>query len=244
MCAHVLIAEDDVNQAELIQRYLEHEGHRVLAVHDGRAAVEENRRSRPDLIVLDVMMPGMNGLDACRVLRAESDVAVLMLTARSTEEDLLTGLDLGADDYITKPYSPRELMARVRTLLRRSRRSADRADREDRADDTEPILRAGPIAVDPARHTVLLDGAPVDCTPAEFQLLAALAARPGQVLTRVQLLEHIHGIDRFITKRTIDVHVKNLRKKLEPDPRVPVRLLTVYGVGYKLIGSGDGALPA
>ncbi len=238
MCAHVLIAEDDVNQADLIRRYLEREGHLVLAVHDGRAVVEENRRSRPDLIMLDVMMPGMSGLDVCRVLRAESDVAVLMLTARSTEEDLLAGLDLGADDYVTKPYSPRELMARVRTLLRRSRRQEGLLNGADR------ILRAGPITVDPARHTLLLDGRPVECTPAEFQMLAALAARPGQVFTRAQLLEHIHGIDRFITERTIDVHVKNLRKKLEPDPRAPSRLLTVYGVGYKLTGTADDALSA
>ncbi|MFC3998030.1 response regulator transcription factor [Nocardiopsis sediminis] len=234
MCAHVLVAEDDVNQAELIRRYLEHEGHSVVVVHDGRAAITEHRRTFPDLVVLDVMMPGMDGLDACRALRAESDVAVLMLTARSTEDDLLAGLDLGADDYMTKPYSPRELMARVRTLLRRSRRTAR---------DPDPVLRAGPLTVDPARHTVHLDGAPVECTPAEFDLLTAFAQRPGQVFTRAQLLERIHGIDRFITERTIDVHVKNLRKKVEPDPRSPVRLITVYGVGYKLNGSADGTRP-
>ncbi|MFD3686898.1 response regulator transcription factor [Nocardiopsis sp. NPDC058631] len=234
MCAHVLVAEDDVNQADLIRRYLEHEGHFVRVVHDGRAVVEEHHRERPDLVVLDVMMPVMSGLEACRTLRAESDVAVLMLTARSTEEDLLTGLDLGADDYVTKPYSPRELMARVRTLLRRSRRDSEGRDR---------VLRAGPVAVDPSRHAVRVDGAPVECTPAEFQLLAALAAQPGRVLTRAQLLEYIHGMSRFITERTIDVHVKNLRKKLEPDPRRPVRLVTVYGVGYKLVGTGHGTSP-
>lgn len=234
MCAHVLVAEDDVNQADLIRRYLEHEGHFVRVVHDGRAAVEEHHRERPDLVVLDVMMPVMSGLEACRTLRAESDVAVLMLTARSTEDDLLTGLDLGADDYVTKPYSPRELMARVRTLLRRSRRDAEGPDR---------VLRAGPVAVDPSRHAVRVDGSPVECTPAEFHLLAALAAQPDRVLTRSQLLEYIHGMSRFITERTIDVHVKNLRKKLEPNPRRPVRLVTVYGVGYKLVGAGDGSSP-
>ncbi|WP_067965476.1 response regulator transcription factor [Nocardiopsis trehalosi] len=237
MCAHVLVAEDDVNQAELIRRYLEHEGHAVSVVHDGRAAVEAHRRSGPDLVVLDVMMPVMTGLEACRVLRAESDVALLMLTARSTEDDLLTGLDLGADDYVTKPFSPRELMARVRTLLRRSRRAAA-PEPEDRT------LRAGPLAVDPDRHTVHLRGTPVGCTPAEFQLLAALAERPGRVFTRAQLLERIHGIDRFITERTIDVHVKNLRKKLEAQPRRPTLIRTVYGVGYKIDGSADGARPA
>ncbi|MDE3723411.1 response regulator transcription factor [Nocardiopsis sp. N85] len=229
MCAHVLVAEDDMNQAELIRRYLEHEGHTVRVVHNGRAVVEEHHRDRPDLIVMDVMMPVMSGLEACRVLRAESDVAVLLLTARSTEEDLLTGLDLGADDYVTKPYSPRELMARVRTLLRRSRASVG---------PEEQVLSAGPISVDPARHTVLVDGARVECTPVEFQLLRALATRPGRVLSRTQLLERIHGISGYITERTIDVHVKNLRRKIEPDPRRPAHLVTVYGVGYKLVGSG------
>lgn len=231
MCAHVLVAEDDVNQAELIRRYLEHEGHAVRVVHNGRAVLEEHHRDRPDLIVMDVMMPVMSGLEACRVLRAESDVAVLLLTARSTEEDLLTGLDLGADDYVTKPYSPRELMARVRTLLRRSRTPVR---------DEEQVLNAGAITVDPARHTVRVDGEPVECTPVEFQLLRALAARPGRVLSRGQLLELIHGISGYITERTIDVHVKNLRRKIEPDPRRPVRLVTVYGVGYKLAGPDRG----
>ncbi|MFD6100733.1 response regulator transcription factor [Nocardiopsis flavescens] len=227
MCAHVLVAEDDVNQAELIRRYLEHEGHTVRVVHNGRAVLEEHHRNRPDLVVMDVMMPVMSGLEACRVLRAESDVAVLLLTARATEEDLLNGLDLGADDYVTKPYSPRELMARVRTLLRRSRAPVR---------DEERVLSAGPITVDPARHAVRVDGEPVECTPVEFQLLRALAARPGRVLSRARLLELIHGISGYITERTIDVHVKNLRRKIEPDPRRPVRLVTVYGVGYKLAG--------
>ncbi|WP_233571312.1 response regulator transcription factor [Nocardiopsis sp. Huas11] len=242
----MLVAEDDVNQADLIRRYLEHEGHRVSLVHDGRAAVAAHHRDRPDLVVLDVMMPIMSGLEACRALRAESDVAVLMLTARATEEDLLTGLDLGADDYVTKPYSPRELMARVRTLLRRARRPAGGAEGAGAAvpAEADPVLRAGALAVDPARRTVHLGGEAVSCTRAEFQLLAALAAQPGRVFTRAQLLEHIHGISRFITERTIDVHVKNLRRKLEPNPRRPASLVTVYGVGYKLIGPADDTAPA
>ncbi|WP_345429248.1 response regulator transcription factor [Actinoallomurus vinaceus] len=224
MCANVLIAEDDVKQAELLRRYLQREGHTVLVVHDGRAAIDEARAHRPDLVLLDVMMPGVDGLDVCRVLRAESEVPVLMLTARSTEDDLLLGLDLGADDYVTKPYSPRELMARVRTLLRRAGRGSG-----------EQVYRVGGITVDPERHTVLADGREVECTPAEFRILEALAARPERVFTRAQLLEHLHGFDRFITERTVDVHVKNLRKKIEPQPRRPVRLRTVYGVGYKLV---------
>ncbi|MFV2195684.1 response regulator transcription factor [Nocardiopsis sp. LOL_012] len=238
MCAHVLVAEDDVNQADLIRRYLEYEGHTVRVVHDGRTAVAAYHRDRHDLVILDVMMPTMNGMEACRALRAESDVAILMLTARSTEEDLLTGLDLGADDYVTKPYSPRELMARVRTLLRRARWT-ENGDGLGRT--TDPVLRVGPITLDPGRHTVHRDERPVSCTRAEFQLLAALAARPGQVFTRAQLLEHIHGISRFITERTIDVHVKNLRRKLERVPRKPTLLVTVYGVGYKLNETTDTA---
>ncbi|MGI5167659.1 response regulator transcription factor [Spirillospora sp. CA-253888] len=222
MGAHVLIAEDDEGQAELVRRYLEREGHRVTVARDGRAAIDGARTGRPDLVVLDVMMPVVDGLDVCRVLRAESDVPILMLTARSTEEDLLLGLDLGADDYVTKPYSPRELMARVRTLLRRSRRLAEAAH------------RVGDLVVDPVRHTVTLEGRPVETTPGEFRLLEAMAAEPGRVFSRSQLLERIHGYDGYVTVRTVDVHVMNLRRKLEADPRRPARLLTVYGIGYKL----------
>lgn len=218
-----------MKQAELVRRYLEREGHSVLVVHDGRAAIDEARGREPDLVVLDVMMPKADGLDVCRVIRAESDVPVLMLTARATEDDLLLGLDLGADDYVTKPYSPRELMARVRTLLRRARR----------ARDPEEALKVGDLLVDPARHLVSVAGSPVDCTPAEFRILETLAAQPERVFTRAQLLEEVHGFDRFITRRTVDVHMLNLRKKIESDPRRPTRILTVYGVGYKLTdGSG------
>ncbi len=218
-----------MKQAELVRRYLEREGHSVLVVHDGRAAIDEARGREPDLVVLDVMMPKADGLDVCRVIRAESDVPVLMLTARATEDDLLLGLDLGADDYVTKPYSPRELMARVRTLLRRARRSGD----------PEEALKVGDLLVDPARHLVSVAGSSVDCTPAEFRILETLAAQPERVFTRAQLLEEVHGFDRFITRRTVDVHMLNLRKKIESDPRRPTRILTVYGVGYKLTdGSG------
>jgi DNA-binding response OmpR family regulator len=232
MCAHIVLAEDDEKQAEIVRRYLEHERHSVVVVHDGRAAIDEVRKQRPDLLVLDVMMPKVDGLDVCRILRAESDVLVLMLTARSTEDDLLLGLDLGADDYMTKPFSPRELMARVRTLLRRVKSSAPAP---------EPRLRVGELVIDPVRHEVSREGASVDCTPGEFRLLAAMAAQPERVFTREQLLEHMHGFDRYITGRTIDVHVMNLRKKLEPNPRKPAYLVTVYGVGYKLTDGGRRA---
>ncbi|WP_219927180.1 response regulator transcription factor [Prauserella shujinwangii] len=235
MKAQVLVAEDDPKQAELIRRYLEHDDHRVVVVHDGRAAIDEARRRRPDLVVLDVMMPKVDGLDVCRVLRAESDVPIVLLTARTTEDDVLLGLDLGADDYVTKPYSPRQLAARVRAILRRSRRARERG---------EDPLRAGDLVLDPQRHEVTLGGTPLDCTPAEFRLLAVLAAEPGRVFTRGQLLNQAFGTDKFITERTVDVHVMNLRRKLEPDPRRPLRLLTVYGVGYKLQDTVADGTPA
>ena len=229
MCAHIVLAEDDAKQAELVRRYLERERHTVVVVPDGAAALDLVRRQPPDLLVLDVMLPGMDGLAVCRALRAESDLPVLMLTARSTEDDLLTGLDLGADDYVTKPFSPRELMARIRTLLRRTAppRPADGA------------ARVGALTVDPLRHEVTVDGHAIDCTPGEFRLLELMATQPDRVFTRGQLLEHLHGFDRYITQRAIDVHVMNLRKKIEAEPRRPARLLTVYGVGYKLTAGAD-----
>ncbi|MEU6930760.1 response regulator transcription factor [Streptomyces sp. 2RAF24] len=230
MCAYVMVAEDDEKQAELARRYLEREGHSVVVVRDGREALDHVGRAAPDLLVLDVMMPRVDGLEVVRELRAAGHgLAVLMLTARSTEDDLLLGLDSGADDYLAKPYSPRELVARARTLLRRVERTAAPG----------AVLRVGALAVDPVRHEVTLAGAPVDCTPGEFRLLAALAAQPERVFSRAQLLEELHGFDRYISARTVDVHIMNLRKKIEPSPRRPVRLLTVYGVGYKL-SAGDG----
>lgn len=244
MCAHVVVAEDDAKQAELIRRYLEHDGHSVTVVRDGRAALDEIGRRLPGLLVLDVMMPEMDGLDVCRTVRAEAGLEglpVLMLTARSTEDDLLLGLDLGADDYLTKPFSPRELMARVRSLLRRSGRAQvasgtagarAAAGTPDAADSG--LLTAGAVIVDPARHEVRAHGTEITCTPGEFRLLEVLAGRPGQVFSRAQILERLHGIDRYITTRTVDVHVMNLRRKIEKDPRRPTCLMTVYGVGYKL----------
>jgi two-component system, OmpR family, alkaline phosphatase synthesis response regulator PhoP len=226
VCAYVLVAEDDRKQAELLRRYLERDGHTARVVHDGRTALDEVRRQPPDLLLLDVLMPRVDGLDVCRVLRRESDLPVLMLTARSGEDDLLLGLDLGADDYVTKPYSPRELMARVRTLLRRAARTS--------AEPRGHVLRIGELTVDPRRHEVHRGGVPVPCTPGEFALLTVLASEPDRVFTRSQLLEHTRGDDRYITERTVDVHVMNLRRKLEADPRRPAYLLTVFGVGYKL----------
>lgn len=229
----VLIAEDDARQAEVLRMYLSAEGYDVFVVHDGRAAIDAVRRLRPQLLVLDVMMPGVDGLDVARVLRQETSMPMLMLTARTSEDDLLLGLDLGADDYMTKPYSPRELTARVRTLLRRVERAAPPDD---------GVLRAGRITVDPARHEVRVDGRLIGCTPGEFTVLATMAAEPGRVFTRQQLLERTRGWDTMSTLRTIDMYIMNLRKKLEADPRRPVHLLTVHGVGYKMpSGPADGS---
>src|SRR3954454_13023407 len=169
-------------QAELIRRSLLAEGHTATVVHDGAAALDAARRLRPDLVVLDLMLPVIDGFGVCRVLRAgDDDLPVLMLTARSEEDDVLLGLELGADDYMTKPYSPRELMARIRTVLRRSGRAVDVRD--------DAVVRAGGIAVDPGRHEVRCDGLPVECTPAEFQILLAMAGEPERVFTRRQLLQ-------------------------------------------------------
>ncbi len=220
MCAKVLVAEDDPRQAEVVRRYLLAEGHDPVVVHDGRAALETARRISPDLIVLDVMMPELDGLHVCRTLRAESDVLVLMLTAKRTEEDLLLGLELGADDYLVKPYSPRELMARIRTLLRRRPVVKDAAD----------VREVGGVSVDQTSHRVTVDGSPIECTRGEFAILAAMSGQPERVFSRAQLLHHTRGIDRSSTERTIDMHVMNLRRKIGSE-----RLVTVYGIGYKLV---------
>ncbi|MFB7334052.1 response regulator transcription factor [Streptomyces adustus] len=230
MCAHVLVAEDDEMQAELIRRSLLAQGHTATVVHDGAAALDAARRVRPDLVILDLMLPAVDGFTVCRQLRADDqDIPVLMLTARSAEDDLLLGLELGADDYMTKPYSPRELMARIRTVLRRSARGAGTSGEE-------PAVRAGAVTVDPVRYEVHCDGRPVECTPAEFQILLAMAGEPDRVFSRRQLLQCTRGFDRASTERAIDVHIMNLRRKIEADPRRPVRLVTVFGIGYKLSG--------
>ncbi|WP_194821796.1 MULTISPECIES: response regulator transcription factor [unclassified Micromonospora] len=224
MCAHVMLAEDDPRQAEALRRYLTAAGHRATVVADGETALRQAREQAFDLLLLDVMLPRLDGMQVCRILRQESDVPVLMLTARSAEDDLLRGLDLGADDYMTKPYSPRELVARVRTLLRRVRTTPQES----------PVHRLGRLAVDESRRLVTAGDTTVDCTAGEFAILAAMIRQPGRVFSRVQLLEHTRGVDRESTGRTIDVHVMNLRRKIELNPRRPQQLLTVYGVGYKL----------
>lgn len=225
MSARILVAEDDPKQAHLVRVYLEREGHSVLVVGDGRSALEQYRLRRPDLLVLDVMMPGTDGLDVCRVLRTESDVPILLLTARTTEDDVLLGLDIGADDYLTKPYSPRELAARVRALLRRSGKLHA---------GNQAVLAVGDLEVDAGRFEVRVGGRMVALTAKEFGILEVLASEPGRVFTRAQIIDRAFGFDHYVLERTVDAHVMNLRRKLEPDTAEPRYVQTVYGRGYRL----------
>jgi DNA-binding response OmpR family regulator len=219
----ILVVDDDRKTAELIRLYLERDRYRVVVAHDGRQALELARAKIPDLVVLDLMLPEVDGLDVCKILQLESRVPIIMLTARTTEEDKLTGLDLGVDDYITKPFSPRELVARVRAVLRRV------------DEDAEPVchLTAAGLSMDLDRHEARLDGLVLHLTPKEFNLLATLMREPGRAFSRLDLLEAVFGRDYEGLERTVDVHVVNLRRKIEADPAHPTYVHTVYGVGYK-----------
>jgi DNA-binding response OmpR family regulator len=225
----VLVVEDDRKTRASVRLYLEHAGFEVLQAESGAEALTLARAHRPDLVVLDVMLPGLDGLEVCRILQAESRTPTILLTARTLEEDKLRGLELGADDYVTKPFSPRELVARVRAVLRRSG-PGPRASRR---------LGFGDLEVDLDGCEVRLAGQSVALTPAEFRLLEALVRAPGRAFTRSELLERAFGHDYDGLDRTVDVHVKNLRRKLEPDPARPSRIVTVYGVGYKFSGASD-----
>lgn len=222
----VLVVEDDHKTAHLVELYLHKDGYRVAVADNGRQGLEMARRAKPDLAILDLMLPEIDGLELCRLLRDESDIAVIMLTARSTEEDKLRGLDLGADDYVTKPFSPRELMARVRAVLRRV------ADEEE----SLPDIAVGDLLVSFSRHEVTKAGRPVALTPTEFDLLGLMARNPYRAFTRLQLVEQVFGFDYAGMERTIDVHVMNLRRKIESDPAHPLRVKTVFGVGYRFEG--------
>ena len=230
MPVRVVVAEDDVKQAELVRRYLVREGHLVTVARDSPSALCAVRSTKADVLVLDVMLPGADGFSVCDALSDSPDVSVLMLTARAAEGDILKGFELGADDYMTKPFSPRELVARVRVLLRH--RSADRPRKG--GEEAPEIIEVGALRIDRLAHEVTREGGPIRLTPGEFTLLEQLAAEPGRAFTRAQLLELLHGSDRYITARTVDMHVMNIRRKIEPDPRQPTLLLTVFGVGYKL----------
>jgi two-component system alkaline phosphatase synthesis response regulator PhoP len=220
----ILVVDDERKIVELVRLYLEKDGYRVLVATDGLDGLELARQKRPDLILLDLMLPGMDGLDVCRILQAESDVPIIMLTARTTDEDKLIGLGLGADDYVTKPFNPREVVARVRAVLRRVGKEAARGPTE---------MRFAGLVIDRRRREVRVRGEVANLTPTEFRLLEVLAGEPGRAFTRLELLDRVFGFDFEGFERTVDVHVKNLRKKIEPDPRQPTYVKTVYGVGYK-----------
>lgn len=223
----VLVVDDDVKTVELVKLYLNRDGYRVLTAYDGVEALRLAREGYPDLIVLDIMLPGIDGLEVCRTLRDESDVPIIMLTARTTDQDRLTGLNLGADDYVTKPFSPRELAARVRAVLRRlPGETFQRGPAE---------IKHGKLTVDFLKYEASLAGKPLNLTPVEFKLLGVLIKEPNRVLSRAQLIEKALGYDFEGFDRTIDVHILNLRRKLELDPHHPKYIRTIYGVGYKFV---------
>jgi DNA-binding response OmpR family regulator len=226
----ILVVDDDPKTVSLVKLYLESDGHKVVCAYDGAEALRLAREERPNLIVLDLMLPGIDGLQVCRTLRSESDVPVIMLTARTTEGDKLTGLELGADDYVTKPFSPRELAARIKVVLRRTlSESLERGPSQ---------AAYGDLTMDFRQHTVAIAGQAVALTPTEFRLLGTLVREAGQVLSREQLIQRVLGLDFDGFDRTIDVHILNLRRKLGDDPARPRYIKTVYGAGYKFEASG------
>jgi DNA-binding response OmpR family regulator len=220
----ILVVDDEPQILQLVRDYLEHGGFKVLTAVDGPAALRAAATQRPDLVILDLGLPGVDGLDVTRSLRRNGDLPIIMLTARTEESDKLVGLELGADDYVTKPFSPKELVARVRSVLRRS----------EAVKTPSELIRAGEIELDVPRMQVTVAGKPVELTQTEFQLLATMAREPGRVFSRAQLLNAVHGVAFESYERAIDAHIKNLRRKLEADPHNPRYLQTVFGVGYRV----------
>lgn len=221
----ILVVDDEPKIVAIARDYLEHAGFAVLTARDGKTALATFRASRPDLVILDLGLPEMDGLDVTRALRKDSNVPIIMLTARGEETDKVVGLELGADDYVTKPFSPKELVARVRSVLRRWDAASANVGAE--------MVRVGGVVLDVPRMSVRIGEQSVDMTSTEFQLLATLARQPGRIFTRAQLLDAVRGIAFESYERAIDAHVKNIRRKIEPDPHAPRYILTVYGVGYK-----------
>ena len=222
----ILVVDDDKKIVQLVSLYLRKEGYRVLPAFDGQEALEIARSQQPDLIVLDLFLPELDGTDVCRLLRADSRVPIIMLTARATDEDKLLGLDLGADDYLTKPFNPRELVARVRAVLRRTLPD----------DDPNGELHFGDLAISLVRREVAAHGQPVSLTPTEFRLLETLVREPGRAFSRSELLDRAFGFDYDGIERTVDVHIMNLRRKIEPQPGTPRYIMTVPGFGYRFEG--------
>jgi DNA-binding response OmpR family regulator len=224
MPQRILIVDDERKLVQGLANYFRQAGYEILTAYDGRTAVESAHRDRPDLIILDVMLPELDGMEACRQIRRNSDVPIIMLTARVEEADMLIGLELGADDYITKPFSPREVLARARTILRRVAGNLV----------ANPLLRIGPLELDTDRRSVRVAGRAVELTPTEFELLAVLMRNQGRPLSRTQLLDAAIGDADAGFERTIDAHIKNLRRKIEADPANPALIQTVFGIGYKI----------
>ncbi|HET9724284.1 MAG TPA: response regulator transcription factor [Actinomycetota bacterium] len=225
--SRILVVEDEEALADSVRYNLEREGYAVSVAADGRRALERFRSESPALVILDLMLPELPGLDVCRMIRAESDVPIIIVTAKDSEADKVTGLELGADDYVTKPFSVRELVSRVRANLRRSQPRT--------GEPAEEVLAAGPVRMDVARHEVSVRGRAVPLPPKEFELLEVLLRRRGRLLTREFLIDQVWGPDYFGDTRTLDVHVKRLRRKVEGDPHRPVHLVTVRGLGYKFV---------
>jgi two-component system alkaline phosphatase synthesis response regulator PhoP len=231
----ILVADDEQRIVHLVRDYLEAAGYQVLSAYDGPTALAQFRHEHPDLVVLDLNMPGgqgraMDGLDVTRAIRRESQTPIIMLTARVEETDRIVGLELGADDYVTKPFSPRELVARVRAVLRRT----------SGAETGSNPIRAGALAIDPDKRLAYREEQALSLTSTEFDLLLVLARNPGRVFSRMELLDRVQGVAYEGYERTVDVHIKNLRKKIEPDPRQPRYILTVYGAGYRFAEDPDG----
>jgi DNA-binding response OmpR family regulator len=224
MTQTILVVDDEPQIVRLVRSYLEKAGFRVVTASDGEQAIYVARHEKPDLAVLDILMPRMDGLEFTRRIRREQDIPIIMLTARAEETDRIVGLELGADDYVTKPFSPRELVARVRAVLRRVQARPE----------SLPILRAGALVLDRSNHTVTMSDQPVDLTPTEFDILETLMLTPGRAFTRAEILETVQGVAFEAYERTVDAHVKNLRSKIEPEPARPRYILTVRGVGYRL----------
>ena len=224
MSGKILVVDDEAKIVKLVRTYLEQAGFSVVEANDGQTALIQARREKPDLVVLDLGLPGIDGIEVTRILRREGDMPIIMLTARVEDTDRVVGLELGADDYVTKPFNPRELLARIRAVLRRTGGGTS----------APQMLRAGELELDVSGHGATLDGRPLDLTPTEFDLLAVLLQNPGRAFTRLELLERVQGYAYEGYERTVDAHVKNLRAKLGDDPRHPRYILTVFGVGYKL----------
>jgi DNA-binding response OmpR family regulator len=222
----ILVVDDEPEIVRLVRSYLEQDGYRVVAAFNGEEALYAARHEKPDLVVLDILMPKMDGLEFTRRVRREQDVPIIMLTARAEETDRIVGLEIGADDYVTKPFSPREVVARVRAVLRRAQPADER--------EPPPVLRVGPITLDRSTHTVTVEDELVNLTPTEFDVLKILMGQPGRVYSRMEILEAAQGVAFQAYERTVDAHIKNLRQKIEPDRPNPSYILTVRGAGYRL----------